>query len=870
FDGDGWDLWIAHWRTGPMPLEQTLSFEYNATCLANEIATVKEKTKATQVILVTHSMGGLVSRAYLHSSTYATRRDVKTLITMGSPHTGIAVTILKYLLFGQYTVDFCKYNPGFCEVDPLYMLYFNTFKDTITPNYYLIGGDKNYGPIGWLVWLTDGTNDGLVGLNSALGRMPWGSDVLGRPAGRYETDETHIDPWGRSYFKPDMLSLYSSAYKCIREIIGGAPGSNCKAPKAPQQATAGTADLNLTPLEQGHILTGETKTFSVTVDTTGQSNFGLTWPSDTLSLALVDPNGLTIDAAYAAAHPSLLTLETGAAGNGSPAWVTYSFTNTIPGNWTLKIDAPNAGANGVDFLALTALSSSRSLTVSAGSSPFKIGASAVLSATLQSGTSGITGATVTVDIARPDNITDTVSLADQGNGLYQSNYVIPNAPGNLQASFTAGGTDNGTPFSRQALALLTVMPETATLAGQYASRPVDENGDKIPEALLVDVGVTTTAPGNYDVTADLQAGGKVVAQSENLLVSATGMQTVTLRFDGADIWRSRANGPYTLTNLRIQDLQLAAPALFASNLYNTKAYPFNKFAAGTEENRPDIQYNGWRGMMNAGASSGSLRVSDVANDKVTFAFTGPSITWITKKGPDGGQARVVIDGTVKGIYDLYSATDQWQVPIKFKLANTAHTLVIKVLGTRNTDSTGSMVAVDAFLVGSSQTEDTAKSVKFNSWMGTAATTATGGGYRSSVAKNAIASFSFTGESVDWVTATGPAYGKAQVNIDGMPKETVDLYSATQKWNVVKSYPNLGDGVHTIQVQVLGVHNVKSTGNGVVLDAFSGPVSAEFTNASVPADTDDMPDQAEGNGNALPLLGLAGASGLAGLFWLRMR
>ena len=111
-----------------------------------------------------------------------------------------------------------------------------------------------------------------------------------------------------------MSSLYSNAYLCIRELLGGRAGSECKPPKAPQQAAVSSPDMNMTPLEQGHILTGETKTFSVPVDTTDKSNFGLTWPSNTLSFSLANPNGVTIDAAYASANPSLVTVDSGPAG----------------------------------------------------------------------------------------------------------------------------------------------------------------------------------------------------------------------------------------------------------------------------------------------------------------------------------------------------------------------------------------------------------------------------------------------------------------------------------------------------------------------------------------------------------------------------
>jgi pimeloyl-ACP methyl ester carboxylesterase len=48
----------------------------------------RSRSGQSKVILVTHSMGGLVSRSYLQSDAYAARNDVERLITLGTPHRG--------------------------------------------------------------------------------------------------------------------------------------------------------------------------------------------------------------------------------------------------------------------------------------------------------------------------------------------------------------------------------------------------------------------------------------------------------------------------------------------------------------------------------------------------------------------------------------------------------------------------------------------------------------------------------------------------------------------------------------------------------------------------------------------------------------
>jgi hypothetical protein len=73
--------------------------------------------------------------------------------------------------------------------------------------------------------------------------------------------------------------------------------------------------------------------------------------------------------------------------------------------------------------------------------------------------------------------------------------------------------------------------------------------------------------------------------------------------------------------------------------------------------------------------------------------------------------------------------------------------------------------------------------------------------------------------VQWITATGPRYGEADVTIDGVDQGVVDLYSASVNWQVAKTYSGLASGTHTIVVKVLGTKDPASTGTNVVVDAF---------------------------------------------------
>jgi triacylglycerol lipase len=68
------------------------SIDHYAEQLADSIERICKLSGASQTILVGHSMGGLVARAYLHW--YGGRRRVAKIITLGSPHNGTEHTRL--------------------------------------------------------------------------------------------------------------------------------------------------------------------------------------------------------------------------------------------------------------------------------------------------------------------------------------------------------------------------------------------------------------------------------------------------------------------------------------------------------------------------------------------------------------------------------------------------------------------------------------------------------------------------------------------------------------------------------------------------------------------------------------------------------
>ena len=87
------------------------SIEFFADQLAALVTTVLADTGARQVILVCHSMGGLVARAYLRR--YGATK-VRRLVTIGTPHYG---SMHAWLMFGQALAQLRPGNPWLAQLN---------------------------------------------------------------------------------------------------------------------------------------------------------------------------------------------------------------------------------------------------------------------------------------------------------------------------------------------------------------------------------------------------------------------------------------------------------------------------------------------------------------------------------------------------------------------------------------------------------------------------------------------------------------------------------------------------------------------------------------------------------------------------------
>ncbi|NUM44030.1 MAG: PD40 domain-containing protein [Anaerolineales bacterium] len=598
-DMPGWlageyDVWVAQLQTSRNRGTPPLGF--NGECLRNQINYVVEQTDQATITLIGHSMGGLVSRACLNDGDC--RNHVDTLVTLGSPHAGLPAGGLALIL----GID-CVWVPGVCQMSDKLMPIFNginTNKSGI--DYYFIGGDGSSGPEHshqdkWN-WLGAGPNDGLVGKHSAVGWKwiwpsfkwfePWWWEDNSPPQ-QYWTDEFHSTYYsfeGNTQVRDDYYHARldndhkSNAYECFTILLAGnaSPATCSPADTLLQTPAQTTALFQPTALLAGTLTSGQTLSPTLQIDTSSETTFSLSWYTGTITLTLKRPDGQVIDPAYAAANPGEVAYATGAGGAEVPPFATYSFTTTLPGIWTLVIDGTALGAPETAYWAYALLESGRTLTAGVDQPYFAIGDTATLTATLQSGEVGLSGITVMAEILRSDGMTETISLTDLGGGNYAASYPIPNAPGYLSLAIRAAGNDNGIAFTRQENMLVMVAPQNAQFTGAYSDQPEDSDGNGLYEWLHFDAEVNVVEAGDYIVSALLVSeDGQLISSVSTDVTLTTGIQTVTLSFDGDDLRNRQLDGPYTITNLQITEITLGIPSQLLENIHVTPAYSWQDF-----------------------------------------------------------------------------------------------------------------------------------------------------------------------------------------------------------------------------------------------------------------------------------------------------
>jgi pimeloyl-ACP methyl ester carboxylesterase len=567
----GYHIEYAHLETSRC---YTPPLTENIWRLQNAIALAKSATHQTKVILIAHSMGGLVSRAYIEDeSIYA--GDVAALFTFGTPHLGVPSDLVALFLDNATLGVFCRdRQPAVCDFSEAGMRLFNR---NHTPrshevDYHLISGNTPFFSRNFLGWLTDplipGPDDGITPTNSGLGgNHP--SFFLDR----FQTDENHNLFGPRSYFIRDGGPSLSYT-ECLQPVLVSHSGrENCGSASAQQITTQDTSTLTeRTPFEYGTLQPGQTATRNLSLEG-GATLFATRWQTGTLTVTLVDPNSQTIDPTYAASHPDIVTY------NADANVAIYYFPNAIAGQWQLKLQAnSDVSVEGSAYTTFAAFESAISLTGQTDRDWYVPGATATFAASLSGSP---TSATITATVLDANGAAQSISLSPVGGGNYQGSYTVPNVPGYAEVRLVATGvTASGVSFERGKNLVFQISPNSISLNDAYSDAPQPRaSNPSLYEALNVTVGINAAVSGRFGLSADLMdASGNFVAHSLTIENINPGPGILTLRFEGNDIYASGRNGPYTLTNLLLTDQRNTTLAVVeAMNVYTTAAYDYRNF-----------------------------------------------------------------------------------------------------------------------------------------------------------------------------------------------------------------------------------------------------------------------------------------------------
>jgi hypothetical protein len=108
----------------------------------------------------------------------------------------------------------------------------------------------------------------------------------------------------------------------------------------------------------------------------------------------------------------------------------------------------------------------------------------------------------------------------------------------------------------------------------------------------------------------------------------------------------------------------------------------------------------WSVVGDPGDSGGTSRFAEYAGSSMKVYFSGTSISFITRKGPAVGYARLELDGVPQPIIDLYNPGWVYQQLMwsSGTIGSGDHTLKVIMVGDSNPASASKGIYVDAFVV----------------------------------------------------------------------------------------------------------------------------------------------------------------------------
>lgn len=371
----------------------------------------------------------------------------------------------------------------------------------------------------------------------------------------------------------------------ILPILLTSCGTVPPSPTATSAPTAATLPSRTSPIPSeafaftknytGHLESGQDTSFSIDVDGGGEVVFYLNWLGDSAPVfTLVSPDMVEITPQYALENPEIVSYEISSDAGLFLPYQTYRFPIGEVGTWQVNL---SAALGEIDYQVFAALNNARTFEAELDQYTYRVGETANITASLGNNGVGLSGATVIVSIISSGGTETQLTLTDNQDGTYIGSYLIPDVPGHLTLNLTAAGEDDGVAYTRSANLVAAIAPNNLALTGEYAEEPIDDDNSLLYEKLAFDLSVNLAEPGSYLVSAELYAGDELIIHAADFFDLAAGEQTVRLLFDGQAIRDSGLDGPYTITNLFLTQIDLGITAQEAVDVLQTTPYRHTQF-----------------------------------------------------------------------------------------------------------------------------------------------------------------------------------------------------------------------------------------------------------------------------------------------------
>jgi pimeloyl-ACP methyl ester carboxylesterase len=395
----------------------------NAAILGEYIAGVKRATGAQTVDLIAHSMGGLISRAYIDR--VMTTRDVGQLIMLGSPMAGTDCADLPASL-GLYL-------PAVLEIRPSYV------RDIFNPQLSHRHGVPFHALAGVPILesfkspCTDVPTDIAVSLSS----------VTAIPLEASQMPVLH-----------NNLNTSAQVFnEFVKPLLQTPAGGFADAPDSEAPALAAESQ-QFSRMIAGHVAAGSCAEVTILIDAgIGVASFTLYDTTRSLGVAVTGASGKVIE--LSAEKDGLVVVHDPEA----LLYLGYGFENPKPGLWRVRLEASEATpAEGADFALTARFVGGAHLATNVSTLLPAMGEQVVLTASLEFAGEDLPLQDAVVTLRKPDGTTEDVALSVSGSQAQVT--IRPSLAGLYGVDIAAIGTaPDGALIERTAFLTFEAQPE---------------------------------------------------------------------------------------------------------------------------------------------------------------------------------------------------------------------------------------------------------------------------------------------------------------------------------------------------------------------------------------------------------------------------